>query len=71
MCKKLEGKSDGAPLSPPLAPFRLSDDFTFSKIGLGYTSPLFVKDVYEKRGKMNKAYIHSILAPVAMQYTSI
>ena len=36
VCKKLEGKSYGAPLSPPSSPFRLSDDFTFSKIGLDY-----------------------------------
>ena len=58
VCKNLEGKSFGAPLSPPLPPFRLSDDFAFSKIGLDYAGPLFVKNIYEKGGKMNKAYIY-------------
>ena len=57
VCKKLEGKSYGAPLSPLFPPFRLSDDFAFSKIGLDYNGPLFVKDIYEKGGKMSKAYI--------------
>ena len=57
VCKKLEGKSYGAPLSPPLLTFRLSDDFAFSKIGLDYAGPLFVKDIYKKGSKMNKAYI--------------
>ena len=57
VCKKLEDKSYGAPLSPPLPPFRLSDDFAFSKIGLDYAGPLFVKDIYKKGSKMNKAYI--------------
>ena len=43
MCKKFEGKSYGTPLSP----FPLSDDFAFSKIGLDYAGPLFVKGIYE------------------------
>jgi hypothetical protein len=53
VCKKVEGKSYGVPLTPPLPPFRLSDEFAFTKIGLDYAGPLFVKDIYSKARKMN------------------
>ena len=57
VCKKIEGKSYGVPLTPPLPPFRLSDEFAFTKIGQDYAGPLFVKDIYSKASNMNKAYI--------------
>ena len=51
VCKKLEGKSYSAPLSPPLPPFRLSDDFAFSKIGLDYTGPSSLRTFTRKAAR--------------------
>ena len=45
-CLKIEGKSYGIPSTPPLPPFRLTDELAFSRIGLDYAGPLFVKDIY-------------------------
>ena len=56
VCQKIEGKGYGIPYPPPLPPFRLTDEFAFSRIGLDYAGPVYVKDIYT-RAKMNKAYI--------------
>jgi hypothetical protein len=56
VCQKIEGKGYGIPYPPPLPPFRLTDEFAFSRIGLDYAGPVYVKDIYT-RTKMNKAYI--------------
>ena len=53
----IEGRSYGVPLTPPLPPFRLSDEFVFTKTELDYAGQLFVKDIYCKAGKMNMACI--------------
>ena len=56
VCQKIEGKGYGIPYPPPLPPFRFTDEFAFSRIGLDYAGPVYVKDIYT-RTKMNKAYI--------------
>jgi transposase InsO family protein len=55
-CKRLLGKPYGKQPTPPLPDFRVSDDPDFSKIGIDFAGPLYVKDMY-RRVEMNKCYI--------------
>ena len=57
VCRKLEGKGYGIPASPDLPDFRLSNDFAFTRIGVDYAGPLYVKDIYAESKDMYKAYI--------------
>ena len=57
VCKKLEGRPYGMPPTPQLPGFRLSDEFAFTSIGVDFAGPVYVKDIYDKSGNMNKAYI--------------
>ena len=57
VCKKLEGRPYGVPPIPQPPEFRLSDDFAFSCIRVDFAGPIYVKDVYNKSGVMNMAYI--------------
>ena len=56
-CKRLESKSYGVPPAPPLPEYRLDNDVAFSRVGVDYAGPLFVKNIYSKDSKMYKAYI--------------
>ncbi|CAB4034964.1 RNA-directed DNA polymerase from mobile element jockey [Paramuricea clavata] len=55
--KPLEGKSYEVPPAPPLSEYRLDNDVAFSRVGVDYAGPLFVKNIYSKDSKMYKAYI--------------
>ena len=44
-------------LAPPIPDFRLSDKFAFTRVGVDFAGPMFVKDVFSKKGEMNKLYI--------------
>ena len=57
ICKKLIGKAYDSPDSPPLPPFRVSEDMAFSQIAVDFAGPLYVKDIYTKSTTMNKCYI--------------
>ena len=57
VCKKIEGRSYAVPRSPPLPEFRLSDEFAFSRVGVDFAGPMYVKDIFAKGGGMNKVYI--------------
>ena len=52
-CKKLESRPFEVPPTPQLPEFRLSDDFTFSSIGIDFAGPIYVKDVYNKSSVTN------------------
>lgn len=54
VCKKLEGKAYGAPRSAALPEFRVKEAPPFSKVGVDFAGPLFVKT---PTGSMKKAYI--------------
>ena len=57
VCKKIEGRNYAVPPSPPLPDFRLSDEFAFTRVGVDFAGPMFVRDVFCKKGEMNKVYI--------------
>ena len=57
VCKKLQGRSYAVPPPPPLPEFRLSDEFAFTRVGVDFAGPTYVKDVFTKKGDMNKVYI--------------
>ena len=57
VCKKLQGRSYAVPPPPPLPEFRLSDEFAFTRVGVDFAGPIYVKDVFTKKGDMNKSYI--------------
>ena len=57
VCKKIEDRSYAVPPSPPLPEFRLNDEFAFSRVGIDFAGPLYVKDAHPKKGEINKAYI--------------
>ena len=57
ICRRLEGPPYGNPEAPPLPEFRLSNDFAFSKIGVDYAGPMYVKDIYSQSKDMHKVYI--------------
>ncbi|XP_065054025.1 uncharacterized protein LOC135682870 [Rhopilema esculentum] len=56
-CKKIEGRAYGTQVAPALPEFRVSDTYAFSKIGVDFAGPLYVKDIYAKDTNMNKCYI--------------
>ena len=53
-CKKLQGKHFDAPTTAPLPEFRVSEAAPFSRIGIDFAGPLYVKD---KSNVMQKHYI--------------
>ena len=57
VCKKIEGRSYSVPHSPPFPEFRLSDEFAFSRVGVDFAGPMYVRDIFAKGGGMNKVYI--------------
>ena len=57
VCKKLEGRPNGMPPTSQLPGFRLSEEFAFTSIGVDFTGPMYVKDIYHTSDNMNKAYI--------------
>ena len=56
-CKKVLGRANSTPPTPPLPSFRVSDDLAFSKVGVDFAGPLYVKNMYQSKGKMHKCYI--------------
>lgn len=57
VCKKFSAKPYGTMPAPPLPSYRVSDDFAFTKIGIDFAGPLYVKDIYSEDDTMNKCYI--------------
>ena len=57
ICRRLEGPSYGNPEAPPLPEFRLSSDFAFSKVGVDYAGPMYVKGIYSQSKDVHKVYI--------------
>ena len=55
--KKIEGRRYVVPHSPPLPELRLSDEFAFSRVGVDFAGPMYVRDIFAKVGGMNKDYI--------------
>ena len=53
-CKKLEGKPCTAPPIAPLPNFRVSEAPPFSKVGVDFAGPLFIKT---QNGESKKAYV--------------
>ena len=53
-CKRLEGKPYGSPPVAPLPDFRVREAAPFSKVGVDFAGPLFIKGT---NGSMNKVYI--------------
>ena len=45
------------PPPPSFPEFRLSDEFAFTRVGVDFAGLLYVKDVFSKKGEMNKEYI--------------
>ena len=54
ICKKLEGKAYGSPPMAILPEFRVRESPPFSKVGVDFAGPLYVKG---HEGKMTKCYI--------------
>ena len=57
VCKKLQGRSYAVSHPPPLPEFRLSDEFAFTCVGVDFAGPIYVKDVFAKKGDTNTVYI--------------
>ena len=51
VCKKIEGRSYAVPHSPPLPEFRLSDEFAFSRVGVDFAGPMYVRGYIRKKGE--------------------
>ena len=56
LCQKFGGKSFVYPPPPDLPKIRLSKDFPFTYTGVDYAGPLYVNDIYSKKG-MHKCWI--------------
>ena len=60
VCKKIEGRSYSVPHSPTLPEFRSSDEFAFSRVGVDFAGPMYVRDIFAKRGR-NEQRLHSLI----------
>ena len=47
-CKKLQGRAYSSSPTPFLHSFRVSDDLAFSKVGVDFAGPLYVKNISPK-----------------------
>ena len=56
-CKKMLGRAFSTPPTPPLPSFRVSDELAFSKVGVDFAGSLFVKNIYQSKGEVQKRYI--------------
>ena len=56
-CKAIIGKTYDITYVPPLPPFRVSEDIAFSQIGVDFTVPLYVRNVYGNDKQSCKCYI--------------
>ena len=54
VCRKLEGKAYSTPRSAALPEFRVTEVPAFSKVGVDFTGPLYIK---ERTTRMKKVYI--------------
>ena len=45
-CKRIQGRAFSSPPPLPLPSFRVSDDLAFSKVGVDFAGPLYVKNIY-------------------------
>ena len=57
ICKKMLGKAFSTQPTPPLRTSRVSDDLAFTKVGVYFAGPLYVKNIYQSGGEMYKCYI--------------
>ena len=57
ICKKMLEKAFSTPPTPPLPTSRVSDDLAFTKVGVDFAGPLYVKNIYQSGGEMSKCYI--------------
>ena len=64
-CKKMLGRAYSTTPTPPLPSFRVSDDLAFSKVGVDFAGPLYVKNIYQSKGEMYKCYIALFTCPSA------
>ena len=47
ICEKMLGKAFSTPPTPPLPTSRASDDLAFTKVGVDFAGPLYVKNIYQ------------------------
>ena len=62
-CKKLQGRAYSSPPTLPLPAFRVSEEMAFSKVGVDFAGPLYVKNIYLSKGEMYKHYIPLLTCP--------
>lgn len=58
VCKKLKGKAYGAPCSAALPEFRVTEAPPFSKVGVDFAGPFYVKS---QTANMTKVYVYIAL----------
>ena len=51
-CKKIEGLKYNSAAPPNLPDFRVSDEMAFSRVGVDFAGPVYVRDVYSNKGKL-------------------
>ena len=56
-CKRIQGRNYNIPPEPPLPDFRTDIGHAFSKIGINYAGPIFVKNIFGHETTMFKSYI--------------
>ena len=60
-CKRIQGIRYDVPPEPPLPDFRTDMGHAFSKIGIDYAGPIFVKTIFGNEKQMFKSYIVLIM----------
>ena len=56
-CRKYEGQSYKYPPEPPLSRERVACERAFSYCGVGYTGPIFIKNIYGSDDHLYKSWI--------------
>ena len=56
-CRRIEGRSFQVPPPPPLPESRVADEFAYSRVGVDFAGPIYVRDIYSDKPETHKAYI--------------
>ena len=54
-CRRIEGRTFQVPPPPPLPQSRVADEFAYSRVGVDFACPIYVRGIYSDKPETHKA----------------